>query len=59
MWRGRIPVGQVEHIIPELQEKGYSRNRIAAELNKRKVPTPRGGRWDHSSVRNLLQRLQA
>ena len=36
----------IEPIIRELQEKGYSRNRIAMELNKRKVPTPRCGKWD-------------
>jgi DNA invertase Pin-like site-specific DNA recombinase len=48
---------QLEPVIRELLEKGYSRNRIAQELNKRKVPTPRRGRWDHSSVRNVLKRL--
>jgi DNA invertase Pin-like site-specific DNA recombinase len=48
---------QLEPVIRELQEKGYSRNRMATELNKRKVPTPRCGRWDHSSVRNVLNRL--
>ena len=30
---------------------------MAAELNRRKVVTSRGGRWDHSSVRNILRRL--
>jgi DNA invertase Pin-like site-specific DNA recombinase len=50
---------QLEPLIRELQNKGYSHNRIAAELNKLKVPTPRGGRWDHSSVRNILHRLTA
>src|SRR6476660_7449329 len=50
---------EIEPIIRELQEKGYSRNRIAMELNKRKVPTPRCGRWDHSSVLNVMQRLVA
>jgi DNA invertase Pin-like site-specific DNA recombinase len=50
---------ELEPIIRGLQEKGYSRNRIAMELNKRKVSTPRGGRWDHSSVRNILHRLTA
>jgi DNA invertase Pin-like site-specific DNA recombinase len=49
---------ELEPIIRELQEKGYSRNRIAAELNRRKVPTPRHGQWDHSSVRNVLKRLE-
>jgi DNA invertase Pin-like site-specific DNA recombinase len=31
----------------------------AAELNKRKVATSRGGKSDHSSVGNVLQRLAA
>jgi DNA invertase Pin-like site-specific DNA recombinase len=48
---------KLEPLMRELQEKGFSQNRIAAELNKRKVPTPRRGRWDHSSVRNVLNRL--
>jgi DNA invertase Pin-like site-specific DNA recombinase len=48
---------QLEPVIRDLQKNAYSLNRIAAELNPRKVPTPRGGRWDHSSVRNVLQRL--
>ena len=50
---------QLEPLIRELQEKGYSRNRIAIELNKRKVPTLRGGRWGHSSVQNVMKRLAA
>ena len=40
-----------------LAARGLSLAKIAAELNKRKVPTPRGGRWDHSSVGNVLRRL--
>ena len=39
--------------------KRYSRNRIAGELNRQKVPTPRRRRWDHSSVRNVLLRLHS
>ena len=50
---------QLEPVITELKGKGLSLAKIAAELNKRKVPTPRRGRWDHSSVRNVLNRLQA
>ena len=50
---------QLRPVITELQSMGFSLARIAAELNKRKVPTPRRGRWDHSSVRNVLNRLQA
>ena len=42
-----------------MKEKGLSLAKIAAELNKRKVATPRGGLWDHSSVGNVLQRLAA
>jgi len=48
---------QQEPIISELKGRGYSMVRIATELNKRSVATPRGGRWDHSSVRNVLQRI--
>jgi hypothetical protein len=50
---------ELEPVITESKEKGLSLAKIAAELNKRKVPTPRGGRWDHSSVGNMLQRLAA
>jgi DNA invertase Pin-like site-specific DNA recombinase len=50
---------QLRPVITELQSMGLSLARIAAELNKRKVPTTRRGRWDHSSVRNVLNRLQA
>jgi DNA invertase Pin-like site-specific DNA recombinase len=50
---------QLEPIITELKGHGYSMARIATELNKRRVATPRGGRWDHSSVRNVVKRLPA
>jgi DNA invertase Pin-like site-specific DNA recombinase len=50
---------EIEPIIRELQKKGYSRKRIAEELNRKQVPTPRRGRWDHSSVRNVMKRLAA
>ena len=50
---------ELEPVITELKGKGLSLARIAVELNKRKVATPRGGKWDHSSVRNVLQRLAA
>jgi DNA invertase Pin-like site-specific DNA recombinase len=48
---------QLQPVIAELKGRRLSLAKIASELNKRKVPTPRGGRWDHSSVRNVLQRL--
>jgi DNA invertase Pin-like site-specific DNA recombinase len=50
---------ELEPILTELRGRGLSLAKIAAELNKRKVPTPRRGRWDHSSVRNVMQRLAA
>ena len=50
---------ELEPVITELKGKGLSLARIAGELNKRKAATPRGGKWDHSSVGNVLQRLAA
>lgn len=49
----------LQPVIAELQGQGLSLAKIAAELNKRKVQTPRGGRWDHSSVKNVMNRLAA
>lgn len=54
----RLRALQLEPVINELKGRGYSMARIATELNKQRVATPRGGRWDHLSVRNVLQRLQ-
>ena len=50
---------ELQPIIAELKNKGLSLAKMAGELNKRKVATPRGGRWDHSSVRNVLKRIAA
>jgi DNA invertase Pin-like site-specific DNA recombinase len=50
---------ELEPLLTELKGQGLSLAKIAAELNKRKVPTPRCGRWDHSSVRNVMRRLPA
>jgi DNA invertase Pin-like site-specific DNA recombinase len=50
---------ELEPVITELKGKGLSLAKMAAELNKRKVATPRRGRWDHSSVQNVLNRLAA
>jgi DNA invertase Pin-like site-specific DNA recombinase len=47
----------LQPIITSLRGEGYSMARIATELNRQRVATPRGGRWDHSSVRNVLQRI--
>ena len=50
----RQRANQLEPVITELRGKGLSLAKIAGELNRRKVPTPRGGNWDHSSVRNVM-----
>jgi len=50
---------ELEPVITELKGEGLSLAGVARELNERKVATPRGGRWDHSSVRNVLNRLEA
>ena len=50
---------ELEPVITQLKGKGLSLAKIAGGLNKRKVTTPRGGKWDHSSVVNVLQRLAA
>jgi len=45
-------------IIEELQAAGFtSLRQIAAELNRREVPTARGGEWGSPAVMNLLRRL--
>ena len=44
--------------VRELTEAGFaSRYAIADELNRRKVPTQRGGRWHYTSVVRMLTRL--
>jgi DNA invertase Pin-like site-specific DNA recombinase len=44
-------------IIREIQGAGYeSANAIAKQLNARKVPTSRGGRWTHVQVGKVLER---
>ena len=50
---------QLAPVIRELQRDGYSFNGIAAELDKRKVPTPRGGSWHPQLVKRIVQRLPA
>jgi Recombinase len=48
---------QFAPIIRELQGDGYSMRGIAAELEKRKVQTPRGGAWHPQLVKRIVQRL--
>ncbi|MES2019349.1 MAG: recombinase family protein [Pseudomonadota bacterium] len=39
-----------------LRESGSSFHAIAAELNRRALPAPLGGRWYGATVRRMLQR---
>ena len=49
----------LEPIILEMQSKGYSMRRMATELTKRRVKTPRGGAWHPQTVKMVLKRLAA
>jgi Recombinase len=45
--------------IRKLRKAGFvSLGAIARELDKRRVPTARGGKWHRASVRQLLRRLE-
>lgn len=47
-------------VLDALAQQGItSLGAVAEALNERGMLTPRGGRWHKSSVRNLVQRLQA
>jgi hypothetical protein len=49
---------QLAPVIRRLQRDGYSMRGIAVELDKRKVPTPRGGAWHPEMVKRALPRLE-
>jgi len=42
-------------IVWRLKVDGLSRRKIAAELQRRNVPTARGGRWHHDGVKTVLE----
>jgi len=46
---------ELASLLAELLGRRLSLRAIAGELTKRKIKTPRGGRWHASSVRNLLR----
>ena len=50
-------VKELAPAIREMQDKGYSMRRMAIELTKRKVKTPRGGTWHPQTVKMIMQRL--
>jgi DNA invertase Pin-like site-specific DNA recombinase len=54
----RARAEQLAPVIRGLQHHGYSMRGIAVELEKRKVPTPRGGAWHPQLVSRIVQRLE-
>ena len=42
-------------LVWRLKLDGLSRRKIAAELERRGLSTPRGGRWGHNSVKTVLE----
>jgi DNA invertase Pin-like site-specific DNA recombinase len=54
----KVRAEQLSPIIHELQRDGYSMRGIAAELEKRKAPTPRGGSWHPQLVKRIVHRLR-
>ena len=53
--RARERAALVIPTIRDLQAGGASLNKVAAALNSKGVPSPRGGRWYPSSVSNALR----
>ena len=46
--------------IAKIQSAGFvSINAITRELSEREIPTPKGSKWHPTSVKRLLQRLEA
>ena len=45
-------------VLTDLRARGLSFQKIADHLNKAAIPTPTGGQWHPSSVRNHLKRLE-
>lgn len=48
----------VRPILEDYQRKGLSLRQMAEELNRRGMPTARGGDWYAATVRNALQRAE-
>lgn len=46
-------------VVGELKAKGYTVKAITAELNRRRIPTARGGQWHITSTQRLLNRIAA
>jgi len=48
---------QLAPVIRELHRDGYTLNGMAIELEKRKVPTPGGGKWHRQIVKRIVERI--
>ena len=50
---------KVAGIVTPLRDRGATLREIAAQLDAAGVPTARGGRWQASQVKRVLDRLRA
>ncbi|APH73400.1 hypothetical protein [Aquibium oceanicum] len=51
---------QLQSVVQEVrlqQGDALSPTALAAALNERQIPSPRGGRWSHNSAKNLILRI--
>lgn len=49
---------EVESQVREMWERGYSLAKIAARLTEQGVPTARGGQWQGSTIRRVIDRME-
>jgi len=49
----------VIRIVENLRRKGWTYRDIAAKLERDQVPTKRGGKWRHSTVHKICERLES
>jgi hypothetical protein len=56
--RAEVHAAAYSSTIQELRSAGFvSRRTLADELNRRRIPTTRGGRWHYTTVERMLKRL--
>jgi DNA invertase Pin-like site-specific DNA recombinase len=48
---------ELQPVLAELEATGLSARAMAAELNSRRVPTPKGATWHAATVTRMLKRL--
>ena len=48
---------QLAPVIRDMQQQNYSIRRMAAELDRRKIPTASGGKWHPQTVSRMIERL--